>query len=118
MRSAEDAQDYRYFDPDLLPLIITDADIERVRAQRPRVSMRYAKSCARSTVDSAATLRHYRFAGAANYSSRPSRLKLGYRQRHSESHSRPLSSPPESRKPDITKPHCLDPIRKLAERFF
>jgi len=36
MRSKEDAQDYRYFpDPDLLPLVISEADIERVRAQMP-----------------------------------------------------------------------------------
>jgi aspartyl-tRNA(Asn)/glutamyl-tRNA(Gln) amidotransferase subunit B len=36
MRSKEDAQDYRYFpDPDLLPLLISEADIERVRAQMP-----------------------------------------------------------------------------------
>ena len=36
MRSKEDAQDYRYFpDPDLLPLVVTDADIERVRAAMP-----------------------------------------------------------------------------------
>jgi aspartyl-tRNA(Asn)/glutamyl-tRNA(Gln) amidotransferase subunit B len=36
MRSKEDAQDYRYFpDPDLLPLVITDADIERVRTSMP-----------------------------------------------------------------------------------
>jgi aspartyl-tRNA(Asn)/glutamyl-tRNA(Gln) amidotransferase subunit B len=36
MRTKEDAQDYRYFpDPDLLPLMITDADIERVRASIP-----------------------------------------------------------------------------------
>ena len=33
MRSKEEANDYRYFpDPDLLPLIISDADIARVRA--------------------------------------------------------------------------------------
>jgi len=38
MRSKEDAQDYRYFpDPDLLPLIIEDADIERIRAQMPEL---------------------------------------------------------------------------------
>jgi aspartyl-tRNA(Asn)/glutamyl-tRNA(Gln) amidotransferase subunit B len=37
MRSKEDAQDYRYFpDPDLLPLIITDADIERIRSAMPK----------------------------------------------------------------------------------
>jgi aspartyl-tRNA(Asn)/glutamyl-tRNA(Gln) amidotransferase subunit B len=33
MRSKEDAQDYRYFpDPDLLPLVIEEEDIERIRA--------------------------------------------------------------------------------------
>ena len=36
MRSKEDAQDYRYFpDPDLLPLVISEADIERVKATMP-----------------------------------------------------------------------------------
>ena len=36
MRSKEDAQDYRYFpDPDLLPLVISEADIERVRSEMP-----------------------------------------------------------------------------------
>jgi aspartyl-tRNA(Asn)/glutamyl-tRNA(Gln) amidotransferase subunit B len=34
MRSKEDAQDYRYFpDPDLLPLVISAQDIERIRAE-------------------------------------------------------------------------------------
>ncbi|HRE12962.1 MAG TPA: Asp-tRNA(Asn)/Glu-tRNA(Gln) amidotransferase subunit GatB [Usitatibacteraceae bacterium] len=38
MRSKEDAQDYRYFpDPDLLPLAITPADIERERAGLPEL---------------------------------------------------------------------------------
>ena len=38
MRSKEDAQDYRYFpDPDLLPLVITDSDIERIRAAMPEL---------------------------------------------------------------------------------
>ena len=38
MRSKEDAQDYRYFpDPDLLPLVITEKDIERVRAGMPEL---------------------------------------------------------------------------------
>ncbi len=38
MRSKEDAQDYRYFpDPDLLPLVISDADIERVRTALPEL---------------------------------------------------------------------------------
>ena len=33
MRSKEDAQDYRYFpDPDLLPLVISEAEIERVKS--------------------------------------------------------------------------------------
>jgi aspartyl-tRNA(Asn)/glutamyl-tRNA(Gln) amidotransferase subunit B len=36
MRSKEDAQDYRYFpDPDLLPLVIDEAWIDRVRAEMP-----------------------------------------------------------------------------------
>ena len=36
MRSKEDAQDYRYFpDPDLLPLVISEADIDRIRHEMP-----------------------------------------------------------------------------------
>ena len=38
MRSKEDAMDYRYFpDPDLLPLEISDATIERIRADMPEL---------------------------------------------------------------------------------
>jgi aspartyl-tRNA(Asn)/glutamyl-tRNA(Gln) amidotransferase subunit B len=38
MRSKEDAQDYRYFpDPDLLPLVVSEEDIERVRATMPEL---------------------------------------------------------------------------------
>jgi aspartyl-tRNA(Asn)/glutamyl-tRNA(Gln) amidotransferase subunit B len=38
MRSKEDAHDYRYFpDPDLLPLVIDEAWIERVRASLPEL---------------------------------------------------------------------------------
>jgi aspartyl-tRNA(Asn)/glutamyl-tRNA(Gln) amidotransferase subunit B len=38
MRSKEDAQDYRYFpDPDLPPLVIDDAWIERIRAEMPEL---------------------------------------------------------------------------------
>ena len=38
MRSKEDAQDYRYFpDPDLLPLVVAQSDIERVRAALPEL---------------------------------------------------------------------------------
>ena len=38
MRSKEDAQDYRYFpDPDLLPLVIGDDWVERVRASLPEL---------------------------------------------------------------------------------
>jgi aspartyl-tRNA(Asn)/glutamyl-tRNA(Gln) amidotransferase subunit B len=34
MRSKEDAQDYRYFpDPDLLPLVVREQDLERIRAE-------------------------------------------------------------------------------------
>ena len=37
MRVKEDAQDYRYFpDPDLLPLVITDDMIERIRKSMPK----------------------------------------------------------------------------------
>ena len=36
MRSKEDAQDYRYFpDPDLPPLVINEAWIQRVQAAMP-----------------------------------------------------------------------------------
>jgi aspartyl-tRNA(Asn)/glutamyl-tRNA(Gln) amidotransferase subunit B len=36
MRSKEDAQDYRYFpEPDLLPLVISDAEIDRIKAAMP-----------------------------------------------------------------------------------
>ena len=38
MRSKEEANDYRYFpDPDLLPVAITDVDIERIRAALPEL---------------------------------------------------------------------------------
>ena len=38
MRSKEDAQDYRYFpDPDLLPLVLSEAWIEEVRARLPEL---------------------------------------------------------------------------------
>ena len=37
MRSKEDAQDYRYFpDPDLVPMIISDAWIEDIRAKQSK----------------------------------------------------------------------------------
>jgi len=38
MRSKEEAQDYRYFpDPDLLPLVVAEVDIERIRASLPEL---------------------------------------------------------------------------------
>jgi len=38
MRTKEDAHDYRYFpDPDLLPLVISDQHVERVKAQMPEL---------------------------------------------------------------------------------
>src|SRR6188474_3686289 len=38
MRTKEDAQDYRYFpDPDLLPLAVTDDQIETIRATLPEL---------------------------------------------------------------------------------
>lgn len=36
MRSKEDAQDYRYFpEPDLMPVVMSDDDVERIRASLP-----------------------------------------------------------------------------------
>jgi aspartyl-tRNA(Asn)/glutamyl-tRNA(Gln) amidotransferase subunit B len=38
MRTKEDAQDYRYFpDPDLLPLVVTEQMIEKIRADLPEL---------------------------------------------------------------------------------
>ncbi|MCI0749721.1 MAG: Asp-tRNA(Asn)/Glu-tRNA(Gln) amidotransferase subunit GatB [Nevskiales bacterium] len=38
MRSKEEAMDYRYFpDPDLLPVVVTKADVERIRATLPEL---------------------------------------------------------------------------------
>jgi len=53
MRSKEDAQDYRYFpDPDLPPLVIDDAWIERVRAELPELpAMRRLRFMASSRED-------------------------------------------------------------------
>jgi aspartyl-tRNA(Asn)/glutamyl-tRNA(Gln) amidotransferase subunit B len=53
MRSKEDAQDYRYFpDPDLPPLAIDDAWIERVRTLLPELpAMRKLRFMATSRVD-------------------------------------------------------------------
>ncbi len=40
MRSKEEANDYRYFpDPDLVPVVIDDAWVERVRAEQPELPM-------------------------------------------------------------------------------
>jgi aspartyl-tRNA(Asn)/glutamyl-tRNA(Gln) amidotransferase subunit B len=38
MRSKEEANDYRYFpDPDLLPVVVSDEDIERIRSELPEL---------------------------------------------------------------------------------
>ncbi|HJS37269.1 MAG TPA: Asp-tRNA(Asn)/Glu-tRNA(Gln) amidotransferase subunit GatB [Burkholderiales bacterium] len=38
MRSKEEAHDYRYFpDPDLLPLVVAEADVQRIRATLPEL---------------------------------------------------------------------------------
>jgi aspartyl-tRNA(Asn)/glutamyl-tRNA(Gln) amidotransferase subunit B len=59
MRSKEDAQDYRYFpDPDLPPLVIDNAWIERVRTAMPELPRamadRFARTYALSSGDAAA----------------------------------------------------------------
>ena len=59
MRSKEDAQDYRYFpDPDLPPLAIDDAWIERVRSEMPELpeamQARFAAEYALPAQDAAA----------------------------------------------------------------
>jgi aspartyl-tRNA(Asn)/glutamyl-tRNA(Gln) amidotransferase subunit B len=56
MRSKEDAQDYRYFpDPDLLPLVLSDALLERIKAALPELpdekKARYEKQYGLSPYD-------------------------------------------------------------------
>jgi len=58
MRSKEDALDYRYFpDPDLLPLVITNEQIERIRSTMPELPaatrVRYIKKFGLSKYDAA-----------------------------------------------------------------
>lgn len=49
MRDKEDAQDYRYFpDPDLPPLVLSDAWVEQVRAQMPELPQAAAARLLRS----------------------------------------------------------------------
>ncbi len=44
MRTKENAQDYRYFpDPDLLPVIVTDSEIEKIRSTLPELPFARAK---------------------------------------------------------------------------
>jgi aspartyl-tRNA(Asn)/glutamyl-tRNA(Gln) amidotransferase subunit B len=56
MRSKEEANDYRYFpDPDLLPIVISDEEIEEIRKQLPEMSdqkyQRYIKDYSLSDKD-------------------------------------------------------------------
>jgi aspartyl-tRNA(Asn)/glutamyl-tRNA(Gln) amidotransferase subunit B len=53
MRSKEDAQDYRYFpDPDLPPLVIDEATVERIRSEMPELpAMRRLRFMATSRED-------------------------------------------------------------------
>jgi len=58
LRLKEDAHDYRYFpDPDLIPLVIADADVERLRAQLPELAdekrIRFERQYGLSEYDSA-----------------------------------------------------------------
>ena len=44
MRTKEEAHDYRYFpDPDLLPLVVSEADIERMRGELPELPQAMAR---------------------------------------------------------------------------
>jgi aspartyl-tRNA(Asn)/glutamyl-tRNA(Gln) amidotransferase subunit B len=57
MRSKEEANDYRYFpDPDLLPLIITEEDIEKIKKSMPELpeamKLRFEKDLGLSAYDS------------------------------------------------------------------
>jgi aspartyl-tRNA(Asn)/glutamyl-tRNA(Gln) amidotransferase subunit B len=59
MRTKEDAQDYRYFpDPDLLPLVVREEQIERIRATMPELPearrRRFESEYALSAYDAAA----------------------------------------------------------------
>jgi aspartyl-tRNA(Asn)/glutamyl-tRNA(Gln) amidotransferase subunit B len=59
MRSKEEANDYRYFpDPDLLPLVISEADIEAVKASMPELpeamKVRFEQEYGLSAYDAAA----------------------------------------------------------------
>jgi len=56
MRIKEDAQDYRYCpDPDLLPLVISEQEVERVKVQMPELPdalrARFARECKLSLYD-------------------------------------------------------------------
>ncbi len=56
MRSKEDAQDYRYFpEPDLMPVVMTDEDIERIKATLPELKAarrkRYTETLGLSAYD-------------------------------------------------------------------
>ena len=58
MRTKEDAHDYRYFpDPDLLPLVVSDAWIEEIRSALPELpnqrKQRYMNECGLSAYDAA-----------------------------------------------------------------
>jgi aspartyl-tRNA(Asn)/glutamyl-tRNA(Gln) amidotransferase subunit B len=58
MRTKEDAQDYRYFpDPDLLPLVVPEEQIERIRGELPELPgakvKRYTTAMKLSTYDAA-----------------------------------------------------------------
>jgi aspartyl-tRNA(Asn)/glutamyl-tRNA(Gln) amidotransferase subunit B len=55
MRTKEDAQDYRYFpDPDLLPLVVAEDLVERVRASLPELpAQRYARFASQLAVSPA-----------------------------------------------------------------
>ena len=50
MRRKEQAEDYRYFpEPDLVPILLTDAYIEEIRAQLPELPLQRERRYVRSS---------------------------------------------------------------------
>ncbi len=122
MRSKEDAQDYRYFpDPDLLPLVITEEDIARVRAQMPKGldEIREELKTAYPSISPATLAVIAGSAAMANYSSQALKNTSGdVSSVVANLVAGPLSSRLNHENLDISQSRVSpDLIRKLAERI-